>query len=100
MTKKLSKKAIVKLLLDYENAKNQADAMKAEIDRLVADGVIISDIQLTDTLICKYTPASTTTRLDNKMVQANYPDIYEKCLKEYSRKPFVAIKPCKPKTLV
>ena len=77
MAKKLSKKEIINLLLDYENMKSKAEAMKAEIDKLVLDGTINSDIQLSDTLICKYMPASTTTRLDNKMVQKLHPKIYE-----------------------
>ncbi len=94
---KLSKKQIIQLLLDYENMKSKAEAMKAQIDGLVAEGIINSDIQLSDTLICKYMPASTTTRLDNKMVQKLHPKIYEACLTEYSKKAYVTIKPCKAK---
>ena len=100
MATKLSKKQIINLLLDYENMKSKADAMKAEIDKLVLEGTINADIQLSDTLICKYMPASTTTRLDNKMVQKLHPKIYEACLTEYSKKAYVTIKPCKAKTTV
>lgn len=96
-TTKLSKKAIINLLMEYDSIKSKADDLKAQIDDLVKSGVINSDMQLSDTLLCKYYKGSVYMRFEGKLVQQKYPKIYEECKAEHVQNPYIRIMACKPK---